>query len=741
MRVTHRIILSLIVLASLAWCEPIARVIKTSGTVRIKKVQNNDFSLLAKPGVAIENGDLLRVESASFAVVMYLDDKSIVKMKENSQFQFVDTENTRTIEVEIGTVINEIKKENRTKTFRVETPTSVASVKGTIFAVLVDASGVDQFFGQEGVFEVFNMVSGETINVGAGQKVLSSSTGNMIAAQAAPSEFPADPDPNLKVEDASELLEDLPEVEPEVIEEAPEPEADQPESQQPEETERLEGEEETPQVPENAEPSGKPFELGAGVGSATIDGTDYKQFSLRPVINFGKLGIGLDLVFYLDNDGNFRKEEWDDASDIVDKIQFIRWGSKGEPFWLRLGTLENVSLGYGGLVNGYSNMMEFPTVRRVGINGGFGFAGFKAELFLANVKDFARGGTLSGIRGSYTISDNFPLEIGANFVIDMNQLAGFIDTDGDNYPDIFDDFPNDQKLVNDTDGDGLSDPVTGLDSSYWDIDADGDNILDSWHGGSDTSVTLKELPLRLAENQVQALGFGFDIGYPIIKSKLVNLTIFTEWSQLSFPREGDPQADFYRPVDRNGTNLTIPGLRATLFKMLHLKLEYRLKSGYYVPGFFDQSYDISRAVPVYGDSTSLFTKDMLVFQDENSDASLSGYFGSAGMDLFNFVSFQASYSSMVRDTLKFNSFNANLGLNTAVIPKLSAASIYYQRNNDENPFDFRNPSINTIIGYRLGYEMAPGVSLIWDFRQFYRDDGTGKLKAVPQTRIETAFKL
>ena len=51
---------------------------------------------------------------------------------------------------------------------------------------------------------------------------------------------------------------------------------------------------------------------------------------------------------------------------------------------------------------------------------------------------------------------------------------------------------------------------------------------------------------------------------------------------------------------------------------------------------------------------------------------------------------------------------------------------------------FDNPSINTVFGYKVGYEVSQGVSLIWDFRQFYRDTGTG-LEPVKQTTIETAF--
>ena len=89
---------------------------------------------------------------------------------------------------------------------------------------------------------------------------------------------------------------------------------------------------------------------------------------------------------------------------------------------------------------------------------------------------------------------------------------------------------------------------------------------------------------------------------------------------------------------------------------------------------------------------------------------------------------------------EFNSFNALINLNAEKIPKLSVAQAYYQRNNDKNPFDFSNPSINTIFGYKVGYEVSGGVSLIWDFRQFYRDTGTG-LEPVKQTTIETAFNF
>ena len=133
---------------------------------------------------------------------------------------------------------------------------------------------------------------------------------------------------------------------------------------------------------------------------------------------------------------------------------------------------------------------------------------------------------------------------------------------------------------------------------------------------------------------------------------------------------------------------------------------------------------------------------MSVFADSSDEWSSSGLFGSANLNLFNLANFVASYANMTTDdTLEFKSFNALVTLNTDNIPKLSSAMAFYQRNNDENPFDFKNPSENTVMGYRVGYELSKGVSLVWEYREFYRNDGTGTLQPIKQTTIETTFNF
>lgn len=731
--------LFLFILTGITNAETIARVMKSSGDVLLKGLGRTSFSQPAKPGQAINNGDALRVGAQGFAVIIFIDDRSVVKVRENTEFEFVDSPNTRTLNIEQGTILNNVTKEGRTKTFRVETPVSVASVKGTEFAAIIDPGGVDNFIGKSGNFDVMNMITGQTVSVGPGQKAISNALGNLMQAPASPGDYPGDPEGEAPEEPEEELEED--ETEEEVEEDQPEEEIEEDELEEEEEPEaEEEAEEETPDEKiEELPEEDKPFDLGLGIGSVTIDGVLYNQLALRPEFKFGKLGIGLDLALYIDNAGDIRKDEWDEASDYIDKFLYIRWGDKQDKFWVKWGTLENIFLGYGGLLSGYSNMMEFPSIRRVGINTGVNFGGIGAELFLANIKDFSRGGTLMGLRGSYTVSKRFPLTIGANFVMDMNQFSGMSDKDEDTYPDIFDDFPDDKSLWNDTDGDGFPDPHTGLADSLVDIDANGNNIVDA----NETDLGLKGTPFSIEDSKASVTGFAFDIGYPVLKGKAFKLDVYAEFNFLTFPEAGKldtaDATSFYREA-RSGSGFSIPGVRASVFNFLNISLEFRMKSGYFVPQFFDQSYDITRVTPLYfEDQAYIFTKDMLLFADSTMKEDLTGYFGSLDADIFGFASITGSYANMTSETDTVKSFSASMQVNAEKIPKLSEAMVYYQRNNDLNPFDFANPSINTVLGYRLGYEVSKGVSLIWDFRQFYRDDGTGKLEPVKMTTIETAF--
>lgn len=751
-RTFYKVILISLYFINISFGESVARLIKSEGVVYLKRMGMQTYSEVAQVGASINNGDAIKVGDYGFAALIFIDDRSVVKVKPNSQFEIMDTKNTRSVNIEFGTILNKIEKENRTKTFRVVSPVSVASVKGTEFAAMINPSGVDQFIGKEGLFDVFNSVSGQTVSVGPGQKALSGSTGSLMQAPASPNEYPQDPELELEAEERKKPSER--DESKKIENDNQQKEVETNDSEIKNKTDQINDSTINNEVDSNDSPKTddapsapkKPFGMGLGIGSATIDGTLYNQLALRPEINFAGIGIGLDLVVYMDDEGNIRQDEWDfdDNPDLIyDKILYIRYGEKSSPIWAKYGSIENMTLGQGGLMKGYSNMMEFPTVRRVGINTGFNIGSIGGEVFLSNIKDLSRGGTIFGLRAQYKISDNLPITIGLNYISDANMFSAMKDKDGDSFPDVFDDFPTDSTLWNDTDGDGWADPGHGLSvpDSLIDIDADGDNIVDT----IDDSVMIKARPFSINDNKASVSAWSFDVSYPVLTSKMLSLTVYTEFNSLMFPEVStigeSSDTLFYRP-ERSGSGITLPGIRSKLFGLLDLSLEYRSVQGSYVPQFFDQAYDLNRVLSVsQGTSTTVKTKDMSIFEDYDNKASSSGVYGSANMSILNLLNFNASYASMKADTLEFNSFNSVLTLNTDNIPKLSVATAFYRRNNDKDPFDFKNPSANTVMGYRVGYEMSKGVSLIWEYSEFYRDNGSGELEPVRQTKVETAFSF
>ena len=161
----------------------------------------------------------------------------------------------------------------------------------------------------------------------------------------------------------------------------------------------------------------------------------------------------------------------------LNKILYIKYGGENDLVWAKYGSLEGITFGYGGLLNNYSNMLEFPTVRKVGFNTGLNVGPVSSQFFIANFKDLSRGGTISGIRLDYTISEDFPLSFGINYVSDGNMFSGFKDRDEDSFPDVFDDFPDSTNMWNDSDGDGIPDECDVDFTGGEDCDFDGQDDL------------------------------------------------------------------------------------------------------------------------------------------------------------------------------------------------------------------------------------------------------------------------
>lgn len=166
------------------------------------------------------------------------------------------------------------------------------------------------------------------------------------------------------------------------------------------------------------------FGMGLQYGAISLDGTNYNSIRLQPVFFIGKFGIGLDVNFEFDANGNFRTSEWNTWQAIVSKVLFVQYGFKKDPVYIKVGSNDDFTLGYGFVMKRYSNMLDYPAVKKLGIafDLDFGVAGF--ESMVDNVFLF----DILGMRAFYRplYFSNIPvlnkLEFGATIVADLDPL-------------------------------------------------------------------------------------------------------------------------------------------------------------------------------------------------------------------------------------------------------------------------------------------------------------------------------
>jgi len=746
------ILIFALILVGGVYAEKVAVISKVQGDVLIQKAEDFDYSTPVTMGMILDNNDQIKVNDG-FAVMLLLDDKSQVKLRENTEVAVTMAEDIGGtgyhVRLEYGQALTKYAK-GAEFGFQLHTPTSVASIKGTEFWTITDPETGDQVIVLEGMVDVMNNLTGMISTAGPGQTVNSSSDGYIETGDTDESTIPADPEAD--AEGTGDATEE--EGEEEVAETAPgdsteTAEADAGMPAVPPSTMDTTTPTEEPEEEAEDDDGGGALAMDAGFGAVTIDGQLYNQIALRPDISLGKLGVGLDIVIYMDQDGNIRKDEWNEAKDVIDKIMYVRWGEPGDPLYVRVGTLENVVLGYGLFMNGYSNMMEYPSVRKTGHHIGLKFGNFGIENVVANYKEFSFSGEstglgIMGLRGTFSLGK---LTFGSTLVMDNNQYLGLKDDDGDYIPNLVDDFPDEAEYSKDSDGDGRPDNS----DDEWDIDGDGktDNYTPDHSRDWDDVITRKPDPFDVSENPSTVGGVSVDMAYPILNMDKLKLILFAEAGQYFGTADSmyyDDNGVVRQKEVKYGMGATVPGLRAQIFNFLTASVEFRITpSGNFVYGLFDRNYDLERVGFVNYAGMGLTPRTRYEKLYDNS--SMMGVFGSIGADVLGLINLQAGYQHMTSDESEVKGIQGVIGIAPNLIPKVEAANAYILRMNVDDPFDI--VSEGTLLGYKVTIGLGGGATLTWDFRQSYIDlDGNGEIntdagsgEVVAQTSIETGFSF
>ncbi|MBN1252442.1 MAG: hypothetical protein JXR51_09235 [Bacteroidales bacterium] len=113
---------------------------------------------------------------------------------------------------------------------------------------------------------------------------------------------------------------------------------------------------------------GNQSSLSALLGYTDIGGEQFIGLRIQPELSIGKLGFGFDipLMFNL-SDGSLRTEEFKDGVGWARLIRYVRWGvKKKDPVYVRVGDLTGSYIGYGLLLDNYTNATSFEK-RKVGL--------------------------------------------------------------------------------------------------------------------------------------------------------------------------------------------------------------------------------------------------------------------------------------------------------------------------------------------------------------------------------------
>jgi len=174
----------------------------------------------------------------------------------------------------------------------------------------------------------------------------------------------------------------------------------------------------------------------AGNGSFTggftyteIDGDSYVGLVLSPEFKIGKVGVGLNVpILYGLDSKSVRTEIFKDGAGVARLVSYIRYGvQKKDPVYVKVGQLQGTMIGFGGLVNNYTNTTSYEK-RKVGLHYDFNVKGLvgveglysdfdPASRNLLVIRPYLRPLSTTSIPIAKT------LELGAVFVSDKDQTA------------------------------------------------------------------------------------------------------------------------------------------------------------------------------------------------------------------------------------------------------------------------------------------------------------------------------
>ena len=677
-----------------------------------------DYGMELLPGDKIKTGN-------SVAEIRLDPNGSLIKLASNTEF-VVDTLQDRAgAEANTFTLVTgklkAIAARSGSEKYQIQTPSAVMGVRGTILGLESIPGLKDLALVEKGLATFTNLATGASVDLAGGS-----------AADTFADIFEAI---NLSPDDIADFFGDIADfigdnMNPDSVpgNQAPPPEVvDDTTVEDPE----VPAEPEEP-AEEVTEEDGGLLEpvldwlrdvFGMELGTVTIGDTTYSKAVLQPTFGTGKFKLSLYLPIIYETNlfdpedwyhpaGNDEwsfgtdYEEWeteplggvlDIFDDLFLKIRYIQYGEQRDKFYLKVGNLNNMTIGHGILMRDYANDADFPSIRRVGVNMGLDLGVFGFETVVSDLTEPEIMGARLYFR---PLPDTFRLAFGLSGIVDIDP-AGVI-------PEFLLDGTGNPNFAN------TGDPIfinTALDIDFPIFESEGFSFI--LFGDIAGLVPYYREPISGNGNTIEE-GFYFEA--------LI-----------------DAEADI--PLRNYGLSA---GAFGNIF-VVDYRLEYRNFTGTFKPTLFGPNYDRLRGEYV------LSLRDQLL--DPQLLEPTMGIYGEAGFSIGDKFRFEAGYMWPWTEegTSEEDYLHLQIELESGVVPVLDLhGSISYDRTKfiptllggeGLSLFD-----ANTTLSGELIYPVADmlDIAILVTTAQSLDEDGvaildpdTGMPQIVPSISVET----
>ena len=231
---------------------------------------------------------------------------------------------------------------------------------------------------------------------------------------------------------------------------------------------------------------------------------------------------------------------------------------------------------------------------------------------------------------------------------------------------------------------------------------------------------------------------GADVELPLVNFKYFNASIYGDIAKMQLGdkyKDNNYIAGISTAIKDGGIGKSA-GLSGKML-FLNFRGEYRIIESNFIPGYFDGHYDLDRWRR-FDTVTSSTTKAVRQLWGKTKEPVMVGPYIEAWFSFFRIIDFRASYENY--NTVGDNDpFYPHL-IASATMAKLPMLDSYtleadYDKKGARTWNDIKKVDQNAILSVKVGYSVAPNVTMFIVTRRYYDNDGNSTKSMTAETRV------